>query len=74
MLEEQVTRADENMGVQGEILAGFEQRVDQFTERTKGWMILSEKRMKQAEDRMALAEDRMAQLESISMAVLERMD
>jgi hypothetical protein len=58
--EERLTKLEEQMIVQGELLARFERRVDQFMQRTEEWM--------------NSAENRMAKLEVLSTAVLERID
>ena len=73
-VQERVTKLEENMLVQAELLARFERRVDQFMERTEEWMDRTEEWMEQTEARMGQAEARITQLEGISTAVLERMD
>jgi hypothetical protein len=58
--EERVTKLEEQMLVQAELVARFERRVDRFIERTEQWM--------------ESAETRKARLEVLSTAVLERID
>jgi hypothetical protein len=59
-VEERVTKLEENMLVQSELLARFERRTEAWMEQTQEWI--------------EQAEARMTQFEAVSTAVLERVD
>jgi hypothetical protein len=59
-VEERVTKLEDQMIVQAELMVRLEKRVDLFAERVEAWI--------------DTAENRMAKLEVLSAAVLERMD
>ncbi|MGH9327157.1 MAG: hypothetical protein ACRD2B_10820 [Terriglobia bacterium] len=58
--EERLTKLEEAMLVQAELMTRLERRVEDWTQNTQSWI--------------RSAETRIAQLEAISTAVLERMD
>jgi hypothetical protein len=59
-VKERQRRLDDSMIVQGAMLARLDRRVEEFVDRTEGWM--------------NSAETRMAKLEVLQTAVLERID
>ena len=59
-VEERLTKLEEQLLVQAELVARFERRTDAFMEKTEAWM--------------ESAETRFARLEVFATPVLERMD